>query len=91
MGRHSRSARALLFILGMCVVVAVVVYVIVWRSSGRGELVDLFANVLLLLCAVRVIRPGHVQGRIDHLGDGLDLGAELLLDAVKIEPIFVGD
>lgn len=52
---------------------------------------DLFANVLLLLCAVGVIRPGHVQGRVDHLGDGLDLGAELFLDAVKIESIFVGD
>lgn len=55
------------------------------------KLVDLFANVLLFLCAVWIIRPRHVQGRIDHLGDGLDLGAELLLDAVKIEPIFVGD
>lgn len=74
-----------------------VVYVIVCveevggRAGGEGELVDLFANVLLFLCAVRVIRPGNVQGRIDYLGDGFDLGAELLLDAVEIEPIFVGD
>lgn len=61
-----------------------------WRGP-EGKLVDLFANVLLFLCAVGVIRPGHVQGRIDHLGDGLDLGAELLLDAVQVEPVLVGD
>lgn len=86
------DARALFYILGMCVF-----YVIVCVGEGgvvappEGKLVDLFADVLLLLCAVGVIRPGHVKGRIDHLGDGLDLGAKLFLDAVKIEPIFVGD
>lgn len=51
----------------------------------------LFANVLFLLCAILIIRSRHIKGGIDHLRDGLNFSAQLLLDAVKIEPIFVGD
>lgn len=51
----------------------------------------LFTDVLLLLRAVRIIRPRYVQCRIDHLRDGLNFRAQLLLNAVKIETILVGD
>lgn len=52
---------------------------------------DLFANVLLFLCAILIIRPWYVKRRIDHLRDGLNFRAQLLLNTVKIETILVGD
>lgn len=51
----------------------------------------LFTNILLLLCAVGIIRSRYVQCRIDHLRNGLDFRAKLLLDSVQIETILVGD
>lgn len=38
-----------------------------------------------------ILRSRHIQGGINHLGDGFDFGSQLFLDAVKIESIFVGD
>lgn len=56
-----------------------------------GTTTDLFANVLFLMCAILILRSRHIKGGIDHLRDGLNFSAQLLLNAVKIEPIFVGD
>lgn len=52
---------------------------------------SLFTNVLLFLCTILIIRPWHVQRRIDHLRDGLNFRAQLLLNTMKIETILVGD
>lgn len=56
-----------------------------------GTTGDLFANVLFLMCAILILRSRHIKGGIDHLRDGLNFSAQLLFDAVKIKPIFVGD
>lgn len=56
-----------------------------------GTAADLFANVLFLLCVILILRSRHIEGRIDHLRNGFNFSAQLLLNAVKIEPIFVGD
>lgn len=47
-------------------------------------------RALLVVRAV-VRRARHVQRRVDDLGDGLDLRAQLLLDAVQREPVLVRD
>ena len=44
--------------------------------------------MLLLLVDLEL---GDVERLVDHLRDGLDLGAKLLLDAVEGEPVVVGD
>lgn len=48
-------------------------------------------TALLVGRVVPVVGPRHVQRRVDDLGDGLDLRAQLLLDAVQGEPVLVGD
>lgn len=49
----------------------------------------LLVGVLVVLLLGRFC--GDIQGRVDDLRDGLDFGAELLLDAVEIVAIFVSD
>lgn len=63
----------------------------------------LFTNVVLLIVHAGVLVLGsaatdatrqgirHIQHRIDHLRDRLDLSAQLLLDAVQIVTIVVGN
>ena len=41
----------------------------------------------LLVC----LKLGHIEFLVDHFWHGLDLRAQLLLDAVEVEPVLVGD
>lgn len=43
----------------------------------------------LLVRRVVVVWPRHVQRRVDHLRYGLDLCAQLLLDAVQSKPVLI--
>lgn len=53
-----------------------------WCGGGGGAAL----LVRLLLAGAR-----HVERGVDDLGDGLDLGAQLLLDAVQREAVLVRD
>jgi len=46
---------------------------------------------LALLLLLLLVELGDVERLVDVPGDGLDLGAELLLDPVQGEPVVVGD
>lgn len=50
-----------------------------------------FGGTALLAGQVVVVRARHVQRRVDHLRDRLDLRAQLLLDAVQGEAVLVRD
>lgn len=54
------------------------------RRGGGGA-------ALLVGRVVTVIGARHVQRRVNHLGDGLDLRAELLLNAVQGKAVLVRD
>lgn len=69
-------------------------------ALALGLALGLSLSLLLLLLLVgcgsrrnRGLRPAwrDVQALVNLLGDGLDLGAEFLLNLIKIEPVFVGD
>lgn len=48
------------------------------------------SSQLVLLPGLAVVLR-HIQALVDAAGDGLDLRAQLLLDALQVEPVVVGD
>lgn len=56
-------------------------------NSSVGRLT---CSQLALLTALAVVL-GHVEALVDDARDGLDLGAELLLDALQVEAVIVRD
>ena len=58
---------------------------------GSGLPLLLLLLLLLLPVLLRRASGGDVEALVDLLGDGLDLGAEFLLDLVQVKAIFVRD
>ncbi len=56
------------------------------RNETPSNRLVLCVQVFLLL-----VELGHVEALVDDLGDGLNLGAELLLDAVEDEAVVIRD